>query len=73
MNTQAAATPAVTPLDKETRLFVDTDTAAFHLMRKPQTMRAWACHQDGLLRPVKIGNRLGWRVADIKALMGLTA
>lgn len=62
-----------TPLNQETRLLVDTITAAFHLMRKPQTLRAWACHQDGLIRPVKIGNRLAWRVADIKVALGVAA
>jgi hypothetical protein len=66
MNTQTH-----TPLNQETRLLVDTITAAFHLMRKPQTLRAWACHQDGLIHPIKIGNRLGWRVADIKNVLGV--
>ncbi len=64
-------TQTFTPLNQETRLLVDTITAAFHLMRKPQTLRAWACHQDGLIRPVKIGNRLAWRVADIKVALGV--
>ena len=68
-------TPTFTPLSQENRLLVDTITAAFHLMRKPQTLRAWACHQDkaALVLPVKIGNRLAWRVADIKNALGVTA
>ena len=52
-------------LEDETRSHVDTECAAFHLMRKPQTMRKYACFDDGPLRPIKIKGRLGWPVADI--------
>jgi len=49
----------------ENRTVVDTNAAAFHLGRKPQTLRKWACQEDGPLRPVRIMGRLGWNVADI--------
>jgi hypothetical protein len=57
------------PLDAETRTHVDTACAAFHLTRKPQTMRAWACLENGPLRPIRISGRLAWAVADIKRLL----
>ena len=59
-------------LDRETRSHVDTECAAFHLMRKPQTMRAYACLENGPLRPIRINRRLAWAVADIKRLLGIT-
>lgn len=52
-------------LASETRLTVDTHTAAYHLNRRPQTLRAWACNEDGPLRPVRISGRLAWPVADL--------
>ena len=53
------------PLTSESRITVDTATAAFHLNRRPQTMRKWACQGDGPLRPVRINGRLAWPVADL--------
>lgn len=57
------------PLDQENRSHVDTNCAAFHLMRKPQTMRAYACLETGNIRPTRINGRLAWAVADIKRLL----
>lgn len=57
------------PLDAETRSHVDTACAAFHLMRKPQTMRAYACFETGNIRPTRINGRLAWAVADIRRLL----
>jgi len=57
------------PIDQESRSHVETACAAFHLMRKPQTLRAWACHENGPLRPVRIMGRLAWKVDDIKRLV----
>jgi hypothetical protein len=57
------------PLDRETRETVETDTAAYHLNRKPQTLRAWACLENGPIRPLRINGRLAWRVADIRRLL----
>jgi len=58
-----------TPLAHETRTHVETACAAFHLMRKPQTMRAYACLENGPIRPVRINGRLAWPVAAIRALL----
>ncbi|QYG05006.1 DNA-binding protein [Janthinobacterium sp. PAMC25594] len=53
----------------ENRTVIDTNEAAFHLGRKPQTLRKWACHEDGPLRPIRIYGRLAWSVADIKRIV----
>lgn len=60
------------PLADEHREFIPTDQAAHYLLRRPQTMREWSCLGSGLLKPVKVGNRLGWRTADIRRLLGVT-
>lgn len=58
-----------TPLARETRTAIDTNEAAFHLGRKAQTLRKWACLENGPIRPIRINGRLAWRVADIQALL----
>lgn len=66
-----APPPDFGSLHLETRTAVDTATAAFHLNRQPQTLRGWACHEDGPLRPVRVHGRLAWKVADLRRLMGV--
>ena len=58
------------PIEQETRSHVETACAAFHLSRKPQTLRAWACFENAAIRPIRINGRLAWAVADIKRLLG---
>jgi hypothetical protein len=60
---------AYPPLESEVRELVPTDCAAFHLNRRPQTLREWASTERGLLRPVRIGARLGWRTSDLRRLL----
>lgn len=48
---------------------LSTEDAAAALNRKPQTLRKWACFEDGPLRPIRINGRLAWRVAEIQALL----
>ena len=67
----AALGTAFPPLEAETRAVVPTDCAAFHLNRQPQTLRAWACLENGPLRPVRLNGRLAWRVDDIRRLLGV--
>ena len=57
-------------LDSEQRTAVPTDCAAFHLNRQPQTLRAWACREDGPLRPLRIHGRLAWPVGELRRLVG---
>lgn len=68
MDTKA---PASTALDKETRYSLTTTEAAHHLNRKPQTLRGWACCEDGPLRPIRINGRLAWPVAELKRVLGV--
>jgi hypothetical protein len=56
-------------IDLETRSHVDTATAARWLNRRPQTLRKWACYEDGPLRPSRLQGRLKWAVADIRAAL----
>ena len=62
-----------TPLETETRATLSTPEAAFHLNRRPQTLRIWACREDGPIRPLRINGRLGWPVAELKRVLGVTA
>ena len=66
---QTVANQTFTPLEQVTRPTVPTDQAAYYLNRQPQTLRAWACLENGALRPVRISGRLAWPVADIKRLL----
>ena len=61
--------PVFPPLGQVTRPTVPTDQAAYYLNRQPQTLRAWACLENGALRPVRISGRLAWSVAAIKQLL----
>lgn len=58
-----------TLLDLERRTHVDTACAAYHLGRKPQTLRVWASSENGPLRPVRVNGRLAWPVAEIRRVL----
>ena len=70
---EGATGPGFVSLDQETRAAVDTATAAYHLNRQPQTLRAWACLENGPLRPVRVHGRLAWPVAELRRVLGVTA
>ena len=57
------------PIEQETRSHVATGPAAYWLSRKDQTLRAWACLENGPIRPTRINGRLAWSVVDIKRLL----
>jgi hypothetical protein len=46
-----------------------TDEAAAAINRAPQTLRKWACLENGPIRPIRINGRLAWRVTDLQALL----
>ena len=71
MNTPQHSAPAVVPLDRETRAALPTAEAAHHLGRQPQTLRGWACRDDGPLRPLRINGRLAWPVAELRRVLGV--
>lgn len=58
-----------TSLELETRTAVNTSEAAHHLNRRNQTLRQWACLENGPIRPLRINGRLAWKVADIRNLL----
>lgn len=62
---------AYTPLEHELRTAIPTSAAAYHLNRKNQTLRAWACFENGPIKPVRINGRLAWPVKDLKNLLRL--
>ncbi len=59
----------IVPIEQETRSHVGTACAAFHLNRTPQTLRLWACLENGPIRPNRVHGRLAWSVADIKRVL----
>lgn len=59
------------PLDQETRSAITTAEAAFHLCRAEQTLRIWACKENGPIRPIRINGRLAWPVTGLRKLLGV--
>ena len=58
-------------LDQEVRSALSTSDAAFHLSRAAQTLRIWACRENGPLRPIRINGRLAWPVPEIRRILGV--
>jgi len=63
--------PQFPPLELVTRPTVDTAAAAFYLNRRPQTLRIYACHENGPLRPIRVHGRLHWKTDDLRRLLGV--
>ena len=61
------------PLERVTRPNLTTAETAYYLNRRPQTLRGWACLENGPLRPVRINGRLAWSTATVKELAGVPA
>lgn len=75
-HSQAARTQAGGPkqfpaLEFVNRPTVTTEQAAHYLNRRPQTLRGWACLENGPIRPIRVHGRLAWPTAQIKALVGV--
>jgi hypothetical protein len=69
----ANAASSFPKLEHINRPTVETASAAFYLNRQQQTLRCWACHEDGPLRPVRVNGRLAWSVSEIKRVLGVQA
>lgn len=67
----ASKTIQLTPLALETRTTLPTTEAAGHLNRAQQTLRIWACREDGPIRPLRINGRLAWPVAELRRVLGV--
>jgi hypothetical protein len=48
---------------------VPTNQAAAMTNTKPQTWRRWAC-KGGPIKPLRVGGRLAWPVAEINKMLG---
>ena len=59
-------------LEQVSKPNLTTREAAYYLNRRPQTLRCWACHEDGPLRPRRINGILAWSTAEIKRIAGVT-
>lgn len=66
-----AKTLQLTPLAQETRTALPTAEAAGQLNRAEQTLRLWACREDGPLRPVRVHGRLAWPVSELRRVLGV--
>ena len=51
------------------RDFLTTSEAAEAINRAPQTLRKWACLENGPIRPIRINGRLAWRASDLRELL----
>ena len=70
---QTASIQQFPALETVNRPNLKTNEAAFYLNRAPQTLRAWACLENGPLRPTRINGLLAWNTATVKALAGMSA
>jgi hypothetical protein len=61
------------PLEEVCKPNLTTAECAFYLNRRPQTLRGWACLENGPIRPRRISGLLAWSTADVKALAGVTS
>ena len=61
------------PLESVTRPAADTAAAAYYLNRRPQTLRMWACLENGPLRPIRINGRLAWTVSELRRVLQVPA
>lgn len=59
------------PLEHVTRPTVPTEQAAHYLCRRPQTLRGWACMENGPIRPIRVNGRLAWPVSELRRVLGV--
>ena len=59
------------PLEQVTRPNLKTEETAHYLNRRPQTLRAWACLENGPIRPRRVAGLLAWNTNEVKALAGV--
>jgi hypothetical protein len=59
------------PLELETRPTLGTAATAYYLRKARQTLRIWACKENGPIRPIRVGAHLHWKTSDIRKLLGV--
>ena len=60
------------PLELETRPTLDTAATAYYLRKARQTLRIWACKENGPIRPIRVGAHLHWKTSEIRKLLGVS-
>ena len=70
---EAHAPQQFTPLELENRPTAATAAAAHYLNRRPQTLRGWACLENGPVRPIRINGRLAWKTDDLRRVLQVPA
>jgi len=68
---QAIKAAQYPPIESINRPNVPTEQAAYYLDRKCQTLRGWACREDGPLRPLRVHGRLAWPVSELRRVLGV--
>lgn len=68
---QTATQQQFPPLELVNKPNVDTAHAAYLLSRRQQTLRGWACHEDGPIHPIRINGRLAWPISELKRVLGV--
>lgn len=61
------------PLEAQTKPLLTTKEYCYYANFAEQTAWIHACKQTGPVRPVKVGRKLGWPTAAVKALCGVAA
>lgn len=65
-----AGLPPVTTISNQgLPAVLSTEEAAAAINRAPQTLRKWACLENGPIRPIRINRRLAWYVSDLVTLL----
>ena len=59
------------PLELETRPTLGTAATAYYLRKARQTLRIWACKENGPIRPIRVGAHLHWKTSEIRKLLGV--
>lgn len=67
---RSRATPPPS-LELITRPNVGTADAAYYMDREQQTLRGWACYENGPIRPIRVNGRLAWPVSELKRILGV--
>ena len=59
-------------LEHVTHPTVNTAATAYYLRKAQQTLRIWACKENGPIRPIRVGAHLHWKTSDIRKLLGVS-
>lgn len=62
---------SITPLLSETRVVIPTGDAAHHFCQSPRTLRKMSDEGRAPVTPIRIGKKLLWNTAAIRAALGV--